>query len=70
LKDLKKHHSAVVAYYEGFGTPPLEAMARGVPVLTSNCSSLPGATGDVALLMNPLKAEEIAAGMERLLIVI
>jgi glycosyltransferase involved in cell wall biosynthesis len=54
--------------YEGFGMPPLEAMACGVPVLTSNCSSLPEVTGDAALLVNPLDTEEIAAGMEHLLI--
>jgi glycosyltransferase involved in cell wall biosynthesis len=52
--------------YEGFGTPPLEAMACGVPVLTSNCSSLPEVTGDAALLVDPLRVESIAVGLERL----
>jgi glycosyltransferase involved in cell wall biosynthesis len=53
--------------YEGFGVPPLEAMACGVPVLTSNCSSLPEVAGDAALLVDPLQVEDIAAGLERLL---
>jgi glycosyltransferase involved in cell wall biosynthesis len=53
--------------YEGFGLPPLEAMACGVPVLTSNTSSLPEVVGDAALTVDPMKIEEIALGMERLL---
>ena len=53
--------------YEGFGLPPLEAMASGTPVVTSNVSSLPEVAGDAALLVNPLDAEAIADGIERVL---
>lgn len=49
--------------YEGFGLPPLEAMASGVPVLTSNVCSLPEVVGDAAVLVNPLDVEEIAEGI-------
>jgi glycosyltransferase involved in cell wall biosynthesis len=49
--------------YEGFGLPPLEAMATGVPVLTSNVCSLPEVVGDAALLVNPLDVEEMAEGI-------
>jgi len=51
---------------EGFGLPPLEAMACGVPVLTSNISSLPEVVGDAALLVNPHHVEAIAEGMLQL----
>ena len=53
--------------YEGFGLPALEAMACGVPVLTSNVSALPETAGDAALLVDPNDTEDIAAGMQRLL---
>lgn len=52
--------------YEGFGMPPLEAMACGTPVLTSDCSSLPEVVGDCAVLIDPLSEESIASGMEKL----
>mgnify|MGYP003407370312 CR=1 FL=1 len=39
--------------YEGFGLPPLEAMACGTPVVTSNVSSLPEVVGDAAVLVDP-----------------
>lgn len=52
--------------YEGFGMPPLEAMACGVPVLASNAASLPEVTGDCGVIVDPYSAEAIADGMERL----
>lgn len=52
--------------YEGFGLPPLEAMACGVPVITSNTTSLPEVTGDAALLVNPFDTDAIAGGILRL----
>ncbi|MFM7174398.1 MAG: glycosyltransferase family 4 protein, partial [Caldilinea sp.] len=55
------------AHYEGFGLPPLEAMACGTPTIVSNVSSLPEVVGDAALLVNPLDIEEIAVAMQRLL---
>jgi len=51
--------------YEGFGLPPLEAMACGTPVVTSNVSSLPEVAGDAALLVDPYDAEAIADGIVR-----
>jgi glycosyltransferase involved in cell wall biosynthesis len=53
--------------YEGFGLPLLEAMQRGVPVASSDRTSLPEVAGDAALMFDPDKPEEIAAAMERLL---
>jgi glycosyltransferase involved in cell wall biosynthesis len=53
--------------YEGFGLPPLEAMASGTPVVTSNLSSLPEVTGDAAVLIDPYDPAAIAGGIERVL---
>jgi glycosyltransferase involved in cell wall biosynthesis len=53
--------------YEGFGLPPLEAMASGTPVITSNVSSLPEVVGDAALLVDPYQPEAIADAMRRVL---
>ncbi len=53
--------------YEGFGLPPLEAMASGTPVVVSNVSSLPEVTGDAAILVNPLDPGDIADGITRVL---
>jgi glycosyltransferase involved in cell wall biosynthesis len=55
------------AHYEGFGLPPLEAMACGTPTIVSNVSSLPEVVGDAALLVNPGNWEEIAVAIHRLL---
>jgi glycosyltransferase involved in cell wall biosynthesis len=49
--------------YEGFGLPPLEAMACGTPVVTSNTSSLPEVVGDAAVLVNPENVFDIARGI-------
>jgi glycosyltransferase involved in cell wall biosynthesis len=51
---------------EGFGMPVLDAMARGVPVLTSNVSAMPEVAGGAALLVNPIDTSSIAEGLRRL----
>jgi glycosyltransferase involved in cell wall biosynthesis len=53
--------------YEGFGLPPLEAMASGTPVVTSNVSSLPEVAGNAAVLVDPYDAHAIADGIHRVL---
>ena len=53
--------------YEGFGLPPLEAMASGTPVVTSNRSSLPEVVGDAAVLVDPYSASSIADGIQQVL---
>lgn len=58
---------AYPSLYEGFGLPVVEAMARGVPTLASNVSSLPEVAGDAALLVDPTDVSEIAEGLARLL---
>lgn len=55
-----------VPLYEGFGLPPLEAMACGCPVLASPAGGLPEAVGEAALLASPERSEEVAEGMLRL----
>jgi glycosyltransferase involved in cell wall biosynthesis len=54
--------------YEGFGLPPLEAMASGTPVVTSQASSLPEVVGDAAVLVNPENVFEIARGIREVLV--
>ena len=49
--------------YEGFGLPVLEGFASGIPVITSNTTSLPEVVGDAAVMVNPLSIEEIAHAM-------
>jgi len=53
--------------YEGFGLPPLEAMACGTPVVTSNVSSLPEVVGDAALVVDPRDVGALAKAMEQVL---
>jgi glycosyltransferase involved in cell wall biosynthesis len=63
------HASGLVlaSLYEGFGLPPLEAMALGVPALVSRAASLPEVCGDAALYCDPRSVDEIARELERLL---
>ncbi|HVJ04315.1 MAG TPA: glycosyltransferase family 1 protein [Candidatus Saccharimonadales bacterium] len=53
--------------YEGFGLPPLEAMAHGTPVVASNTSALPEVVGNAALLVNPENVFEISRALQRVL---
>ncbi|MEM1158914.1 MAG: glycosyltransferase family 1 protein [Verrucomicrobiota bacterium] len=53
--------------FEGFGLPPLEAMACGCPVVASNTTSIPEVVGDAAILVDPESVDEIASGIWRLL---
>ena len=58
---------AFPSLYEGFGLPLLEAMACGVPVVTSNISSMPEVAGDAAVLVDPRDADGLAAAIARVL---
>ena len=52
---------------EGFGLPPLEAMAYGTPVVSSNASCMPEILGDAAEYFNPLDTDDMAAAIERVI---
>ena len=56
---------AYPSLYEGFGLPPLEAMALGTPVVASSASSLPEVVGDAGLLPDPADVDAIARALER-----
>lgn len=49
--------------YEGFGLPPIEAMACGIPIIASNLTSIPEVVGDAAMLINPYDIEELSNAM-------
>jgi glycosyltransferase involved in cell wall biosynthesis len=55
------------SFYEGFGLPPLEAMASGVPVVVSRSASLPEVCGDAAMYVDPHNPQDIARGIIRVL---
>ena len=55
------------SFYEGWTSPPLEAMACGTPVITSNCSSLPETVGNAAILIDPSDTEALTHEIERVL---
>ncbi|PIS42114.1 MAG: hypothetical protein COT24_05250 [Candidatus Kerfeldbacteria bacterium CG08_land_8_20_14_0_20_40_16] len=55
------------SFYEGFGIPPLEAMASGVPVVAANSASIPEVLGNAALLINPNNPQAIATGVNSIL---
>ena len=70
--DLAHYYSsaALLAYpslYEGFGLPPLEAMACGCPVVTSNTSSLPEVVGEASIMVNPYDTASLAQAMRQVL---
>lgn len=54
------------SYFEGFGLPPVEAMAGGTPVLTTTATSLPEAVGDAALTADPFSVESLQDGIDQL----
>ena len=69
LPDLYRGAQLLVfpSLYEGFGLPILEAMASGVPVITSHTASMPEVAGDAAILVDPYDPKAIAEGMARVL---
>ena len=69
LVDLYRNAQLLVfpSFYEGFGLPPLEAMACGCPAIVSNVASLPEVCGDAAYYVDPYNIESIAEGIYRVL---
>ena len=64
-------NAMVVAYpsfYEGFGLPPLEAMASGAPVVTSLTSSIPEVVGDAALMVSPFDYQQLAQTLSKVIL--
>jgi glycosyltransferase involved in cell wall biosynthesis len=55
------------SFYEGFGLPPVEAMACGIPVITSNVTSIPEVLGDSAIFINPNDVDELCSSMYEVL---
>jgi glycosyltransferase involved in cell wall biosynthesis len=71
-EELAKYYSGalLLAYpslYEGFGFPPLEAMACGCPAIVSNVTSLPEVIGDAGILFDPYNIDEIAQAMRKII---
>jgi len=71
-KDLPYLYNKAICFiypslYEGFGLPPLEAMACGCPVITSSTSSLPEVVGNAAVLIDPGKTREMVVAIEKIL---
>jgi glycosyltransferase involved in cell wall biosynthesis len=72
LQDLAKLYNAAELFvypclYAGFGLPPLESMACGTPVVTSNNSSIPEVVGKAGVLIDPYNVQELAEAMENVL---
>lgn len=73
IETLRAFYQAAAAFvfpslYEGFGLPPLEAMACGTPVVASHVSALPEVVGDAASIVNPENVFDIARGIKELLL--
>ena len=73
IETLRAFYKSAAAFvfpslYEGFGLPPLEAMACGTPVVTSNSSSLPEVVGEAAIIVNPENVFDIARGIRDVLL--